>query len=94
MAYTVSSVVSNKNIDGIFRLENLLRQRHKMKYWNISYEMPFGSATVAKSMSALEWNRFVDKLIGNAKVKIKIKKLFPFELYDRFLFQIANAKIL
>ena len=90
MTYTVSSVVSNKNIDGIFRLENLLRQRHKMKYWNISYEMPFGSATVAKSMSALEWNRFVDKLIGNAKVRIKIKKLFPFELYDRFADKLRN----
>ena len=83
--YIVASVVNKNNTSGIFDLGDILKNYQGMKYWNISYEMPFGSSCMDNSMTVTEWNDFVDSLIGVASVRVKIKKLFPFDLYEKFL---------
>ncbi|SHE91580.1 radical SAM/SPASM domain-containing protein [Schwartzia succinivorans] len=85
MAYTVASVVNKSNTHGVFCLGKMLEKQPKMKYWSVSYEMPFGSSGIDKLMTAAEWNNFVDNLIDNVRVRIKIKKLFPLDLYEKHL---------
>ena len=80
--YVVSSVVGRKNRMAIFRLATWLETLKRMRYWNVSFEMPFGNAGLENMMSSQEWNLFVDELLEYARVKLRIKKLFPFELYD------------
>ena len=81
--YSVASVVSNKNKTEIFNLIPELRQLNQMRYWRISYEMPFGSAGFKNMMSADEWNSFVAELLHKANFKVKIQKIFPFDLYNQ-----------
>ncbi|MEE1282956.1 MAG: radical SAM protein [Acutalibacteraceae bacterium] len=81
--YSVASVVSYKNKESMFILEKELRKLKNIRYWRISYEMPFGDAESDDFMSAEEWNVFVDKIIGEARLKLKIQKIFPFEVYER-----------
>ena len=81
--YSVASVVSNKNKIEIFNLISELGQLSHMRYWRISYEMPFGSAGFEKMMSADEWNTFVSELLHRADFKVKVQKIFPFDLYDQ-----------
>lgn len=82
--YSIASVVSRKNKIGIFNLLPLLEKLEHLRFWKISYEMPFGSATgIEDIMTAQEWNTFVDELLVIAKLRVKIQKIFPFELYDK-----------
>lgn len=81
--YSVASVVSNKNKTEIFNLIPELAQLNYMRYWRISYEMPFGSAGFENMMSADEWNAFVTELLHKANFKVKIQKIFPFDLYNQ-----------
>lgn len=82
--YSVASVVNKKNRDRIFKLLPLLEQLNKLNFWKISYEMPFGSAAgIDEIMTASEWNIFVNEMLMKAKLRLKIKKLFPFDLYDK-----------
>lgn len=81
--FSVASVVSRKNISSMFELEKALEEFECMRYWRLSYEMPFGSAGFEDMMSADEWNEFVDQIIECAKLRIKIQKIFPFELYNK-----------
>ena len=81
--YTISSVVNRRNVAAIKRLELILRELKNIKYWRITYEMPFGSANFNDMMTADEWNAFVDGMVKCARLQIKIQKIFPFELYDR-----------
>lgn len=83
MPFSVATVVSKKNILSVFELEKELEEFSCMRYWRLSYEMPFGSAGFDNMMSSDEWNEFVDKIIECAKFRIKIQKIFPFELYDK-----------
>lgn len=82
--YSVASVVNKNNRDAIIRLEPELRRLKNLRYWRISYEMPFGSAGVENMLSSDEWNQFVDNIIEKAQLKLKIKKIFPFEIYDKY----------
>lgn len=80
--YAVASVVSRKNKMEIFRLIEKLETLHHMMYWRVSYEMPFGSAFgIDDIMSADEWNIFVNELLGKTNFRLKIQKIFPFDLY-------------
>ena len=46
--------------------------------------MPFGSAEgITDIMGADEWNDFVDRLLEVVKFRLKIQKIFPFDLYDK-----------
>lgn len=82
--YSVASVVSGKNRDDIFNLLPMLEGLKNLRFWRISYEMPFGSAAgIEDIMTAQEWNSFVDAMLMKAKLRLKIQKIFPFELYDK-----------
>ena len=81
--YSVASVVNKNNTEAMKALEAELRGLNNIKYWRISYEMPFGSAGFENMMTADEWNGFVDEMIISAKLRIKIQKIFPFEIYER-----------
>lgn len=83
LKYAVASVVSHKNRDEIFALIPELEKLSGMKYWRVSYEMPFGSAGFASMMSADEWNEFVDELLKRVAFKLQIRKIFPFDLYEK-----------
>lgn len=84
IGYSVASVVSKKNRSDIFDLIDKLSGLKKMAYWRVSYEMPFGNASgIDDIMSAEEWNFFVDNLLKKVNFRLKIKKLFPFNLYEK-----------
>lgn len=82
--YSVASVVNKNNREAMLSLEPILSELHNIRYWRISYEMPFGSAGTENMLSAEEWNAFVDKIIDNAKLRLKIKKIFPFDIYEKY----------
>lgn len=82
--YSVASVVSEKNRLGIFDLIDELDELKNMVYWRVSYEMPFGNASgIEDIMSAEEWNFFVNDLLTKVNFRLKIKKIFPFDLYEK-----------
>jgi radical SAM protein with 4Fe4S-binding SPASM domain len=88
--YCIATVASKKNLNCMSELITILQTLKNMKYWRISYEMPFGSAQINDMMTADEWNVFVDKMLTEVHFRMKIQKIFPFDLYDRM---IANGKI-
>ncbi len=83
MKYSVASVISKKNINDIYRLIPLLQDLSNMRFWKISYEMPFGSADINNIITADEWNDFVQAIIKRVNFRLRIHKLFPFDLYDK-----------
>ena len=83
MAYIVSSVVSKRNITCMKELADILGELKFMKHWNISYEMPFGHADITELISAEEWNVFVEEMLDYVCFRMKIQKMFPFDLYDK-----------
>lgn len=82
--YSVASVVNKNNREAIIQLESELRRLRNIRYWRISYEMPFGSAGTENMLSAEEWNAFVDEIIKKAQLRLKIKKIFPFAIYEKY----------
>lgn len=83
MPYTISSVVSKNNSFCMKDLADELNNLKCMKYWNISYEMPFGHADISELMLAEEWNSFVDEMLDYVCFRMKIQKMFPFDLFDK-----------
>lgn len=94
MKYSVASVVSQKNKNEIFKLIPKLETLLNMRFWRISYEMPFGSAEgLLNIMGAAEWNAFVDNLLEAVKFRVKIQKIFPFDLYDAKKNELENLAL-
>ncbi|WP_349405874.1 radical SAM/SPASM domain-containing protein [Clostridium perfringens] len=85
--YCIASVVGLNNRETIFNLIPILKKLDKMKFWRISYEMPFGNSCSNKFLSSSEWNDFVDNILKKVNFKLSIKKIFCFELYDKYLEQ-------
>ena len=81
--YSIASVASRKNISSFKKLALELETLRNIRYWRISYEMPFGNAGFSNMMSADEWNAFVDEILETANLRVHIQKIFPFEIYDR-----------
>lgn len=84
LQYSVASVVNRNNREAVIRLGEELSNLNNIRYWRVSYEMPFGSAGVNDMLSAGEWNEFVDEIIEKAKLRLKIKKIFPFDIYEKY----------
>lgn len=80
--FSVATVASRKNKNSLLNLEMELHKLKGLQYWKIAYEMPFGDADAEHMMPAEEWNRFVDYMLEYVSLRMKIKKIFPFELYD------------
>lgn len=83
--YCIASTVNRGNVEKIKNLIPYLSTLKSMRYWRISYEMPFGCADKKFMLNSSEWNDFVDKIIAITPFRLLIKKLFAFELYDRIL---------
>lgn len=83
ISYTISSVVNKYNISCMKSLADILGKLNFLKCWNISYEMPFGHANIEEIISADEWNCFVDVMLDYVSFRMRIQKMFPFELFDR-----------
>ena len=81
--YSIASVVNANNLHSMFDLRKTVETLPNLKHWKLSYEMPFGSASIDEILSIEEWNAFVDKIISSASCRLLIKKLFPFKLYDK-----------
>ncbi len=81
--FSIASTVSRKNFENMPLLAKELEKLENLRYWRLSYEMPFGSANFKDMLSSNEWNNFVDKILDIAKLRVRIKKIFPFELYDK-----------
>lgn len=82
--YTIATVVSKKNVDCIFDLVSTLSSLQSLKHWSISYEMPFGTAGFNNMMTCKEWNDFVDELLDCVDFKLIVRKLFPFDLFEKY----------
>ena len=81
--YTISTVVGRKNIDNMEAFADELSKLKVMKYWSVSFEMPFGHADKSAIIPTDEWNMFVDKMLDYVPFRMKIRKLFPFELIKK-----------
>lgn len=81
--YTVSSVVNKNNAFCMKDLAEVLGNLKYLKYWNLSYEMPFGHASINEILSTEQWNSFVESMLDYVQFRMKIQKMFPFELYDK-----------
>jgi len=78
--YTISTVVGRQNIENMKDLADELSKLKAMKCWSVSFEMPFGHADKSLIIPLNEWNVFVDKMLNYVPFRMKIRKLFPFEL--------------
>jgi len=83
LKYCIASVVGKSNKGKIDQLIPYLSSLSMMKYWRISYEMPFGIAKPQDMLTIEEWNNFVDKILKKVNFRLLIKKLFDFDLYDK-----------
>lgn len=84
LEYCIASVVGKNNYKTIFELIPILSKLKKMKYWKVSYEMPFGNAQKSNILSSEKWNKFVDKILDKVEFRLSIKKIFPLDLYDKY----------
>lgn len=83
--YNISTTVNKQNFKHIFEFVKEIKSFQKMKYWKISPALPFGCETLKNTISINEWNGLVDFILEEALVPVKIKKLFDFELLDKFI---------
>ena len=83
--YSIASVVNKKNKEFIKDLINELKNFTNMSYWRVSYEMPFGNADFENMMTAQEWNDLVDYILKEAEFRVNIQKIFPFDIYDKYM---------
>lgn len=77
--FTVSSVVNKNNTFCMKNLADILGGYKYLKYWNLSYEMPFGHADIKDILSSEQWNSFVDNMLEYVQFRMKIQKMFPFD---------------
>ena len=82
--FTVSSVVNKNNIFCMRDLADVLESYKYLKYWNLSYEMPFGHADIKEILSTENWNLFVDNMLEYVHFRMKIQKMFPFDLFEKY----------
>lgn len=83
--YNISTTVTKQNYENIFQFLKKIENFPKMKYWKVSPALPFGCEILKNTISINEWNNLVDFILEKASVPVKIKKLFDFELLDRFI---------
>lgn len=76
----VSTTVNKQNISSIFNLADIISTL-KITHWKISLEQNF--VNEKENLLIEEWNCFVDKILKYAKVPVKIKKMFDFELFEK-----------
>ena len=91
--YNISTTVGKENFADILNLMRYVERYEKMLYWKVSPMLPFGCGSLEKTISIPEWNKLVDTIIENSRVRIKIRKLFDFNLLDKFICSNKSFKI-
>ncbi len=89
--YCVASVVNRTNMGAMSELANELKKLPGLAYWKLSSEMPFGDADIKDVITAKEWNQFVKDIIAIAQVRLNVRKLFPFDLFDKHYEELENS---
>lgn len=90
ISYNLSTTVGKNNYDNIKKLCNQINQIHNIQYWKISPLLPFGCADKGNVLSVTQWNDLVNYLLDNAEVRLSIKRLFDFDLLDKYMARNPN----
>ena len=78
----VSSTVNTENIASMFDLEEQLSELNITK-WQVAQEQAFSEIEANRQVDTQTWNNFVDELLEKAKLRVKIKKLYDFALFEK-----------
>lgn len=90
ISYNLSTTVGKNNYDNIKILCKQINQIHNIQYWKISPILPFGCADKSNVISVSQWNDLVNYLLDNAEVRLNIKRLFDFDLLDKYIDRSPN----
>lgn len=85
ISYNISTTVGKNNYDNIKILCKQISKMPNLRYWKISPLLPFGCADKSKVLSINQWNALVNYLLDNAEVRLNIKRLFDFNLLDKYI---------
>ena len=84
--YNISTTVGNENYENVKSLCEVMNEMSGMKYWKVSPQLPFGCMYNTDSVFGVKrWNALVDFLLDHARVLLSIKKLFDFDVLERYL---------
>ena len=85
ISYNISTTVGQNNYECISDLCKLINQLPQICYWKVSPMLPFGCADSNNVLPIDKWNDLVNTLLEEAEVRLHIKKLFDFQLLDRYM---------
>jgi radical SAM protein with 4Fe4S-binding SPASM domain len=85
ISYNISTTVGQNNYDNIKEMCNHISALPNVKYWKLSPVLPFGCADDTNVISVAKWNELVDYLLDNVEVRLQIKRLFDFNLLDKYM---------
>lgn len=85
ISYNISTTVSKRNVSNIYEIMEAISEFPNMKYWKVSMALPFGCNSIQDCIAIDDWNIIVDELIKKSHVKLSIKKLFDFQLLEKFI---------
>ena len=85
ISYNISTTVGKNNYDNVRNLCKYMREFSNIRYWKVSPLLPFGCADENNVIAVSEWNDLVNYLLDNAEVRLQIKRLFDFDLLDRYM---------
>lgn len=85
ISYNISSTVGRSNYESTKELCQKICELPNLSYWKVSPVLPFGCMTNDDVLSVSQWNNLVTYLLDNAEVRLSIKRLFDFDLLDRYL---------
>lgn len=89
---SVASVVNKINVSSFLLLSEIVSQLH-VTSWSLSMEQAFEAEAKSRALSTSEWNSFVDEMIKIAKVPVKIRKLFDFDLFEKMEAKLGKERI-
>lgn len=78
----VSSTVNTENIASMLDLAEQL-SKLKITKWQVALEQAFSEIEAKRQVDTQTWNNFVDELLAKAKLRVKIKKLYDFALFEK-----------
>jgi len=85
ISYNISTTVGKHNYENIKELCNEICTLPNIRYWKVSPVLPFGCANDNNLISISKWNGLVDYLLDNAEVRLRIKRLFAFDLLNKYM---------
>lgn len=84
ITYNISTTVGKGNIKNVKKLCGKMDTIPNVQYWKVSPQLPFGCADAADVLEIGQWNDLVEYLLENARVPLRVSRLFDFKLLDRY----------